>query len=86
MARQAAGNPRNLFFQSVALLNAFLLPIAAVGLYLSYLGRREGSTALLALGVIIVIVSPFLAYMASRPVIEKVLGVDSSDSRGAEKP
>ncbi len=63
---------RHLLLKGMLVVNAFLVPIAVIGLYLALLGRREGDTALLALGATLAVLSPVLGYLAALPIIKRM--------------
>jgi len=82
--------PRNdskgLFIKGIIILNIFLIPMAFLGLYLAYIGRRGGSLSLLVIGVAIVLVSPLLAYLVSIPIVKRLAsGSASAGGRGSGK-
>lgn len=75
----------SLFLKGVALLNAFLAPIAGAGLYLAYLGRSSGDGRLLTVGVALTLASPLLAYLAAAPLASRLSRRASSDEPMHEK-
>lgn len=64
---------QSLFLKGVALLNAILVPIAALGIYLVHYGKNNGSTTMLAAGLAVTILSPILAYVAAKPLLPRLL-------------
>ncbi len=63
---------RHLLLKGMLVVNAFLVPIAALGLYLALVGRREGETWLLAVGAAVAVLSPVLGYLAALPIIRRM--------------
>lgn len=64
---------QSLFLKGVALLNAILVPIAALGIYLVYYGKNNGSTGVLAAGLAVTLLSPLIAYIAAKPLLPRLL-------------
>jgi len=63
---------KGLLLKGMLIVNAFMAPIAALGLYMALLGRREGDTALLAAGAVLAVLSPVLGYLAALPLIKRI--------------
>jgi hypothetical protein len=75
---------RGMFLRGLLVLNALLAPIAGLGLYMTYLGKRSGNGSLLAIGIVMTVLSPLLAYAAARPLLRRITEArDATSNRGA---
>jgi hypothetical protein len=57
----AASKPETLFVKGFLLLNTILIPIAAVGIYITYKGKKLGDSMLLTVGVTVTVAAPLMA-------------------------
>jgi hypothetical protein len=51
--------------RGILLLNAIMVPLASLGIYLAYVGKKQTSVTLLALGVAVVVASPLISYIVA---------------------
>ncbi|MET1128944.1 MAG: hypothetical protein ABWW70_06470 [Thermoproteota archaeon] len=51
--------------RGILLLNAIMVPLALLGIYLAYVGKKQTSVTLLTLGVAVVVASPLISYIVA---------------------
>jgi len=58
--------------RGIAIFNAILVPLVVIALYIVYIGVTRDKDTILFAGIVLTIISPLLAYIATSRLVAKI--------------